>query len=81
MYLSLSKAAAYLDYSPSTLRRLIDRGKLVAYRATPTSQIKLKQSDLDALMERKQRAETEAHDFWALFDQLKPNRKKQHELH
>ena len=50
MYLSLSQAAKLLGYSPSTVRRLADKGLLPLYKATATSHWRVKRSDLEALL-------------------------------
>ncbi|GEK21002.1 helix-turn-helix domain-containing protein [Cellulomonas xylanilytica] len=43
-------SAAYLDVSPRTLDRLVDAGKLTAYRIG-SRVVRFRRSDLDALLE------------------------------
>ena len=47
-YIGVSEAAAYLDLSEKTIRRLIDSGELTAYKYGPRV-LRLKISDLDAV--------------------------------
>lgn len=48
-YVGIYDAATYLDVTPKTVRRLITRGELRAYRLGKR-RIKLKTADLDALL-------------------------------
>lgn len=47
-YAGIAEAAAYLDLSEKTIRRLINSGQLTAYRFG-NRVVKLKLSDLDAI--------------------------------
>ena len=51
-YIGLQGAAAYLDVNPMTVRRMIARGELTAYRLGGQAGrlIKIRVADLDALM-------------------------------
>jgi excisionase family DNA binding protein len=51
-YIGLQDAAAYLDVNPMTIRRMISRGQLTAYRLGGKGGrlIKIRVADLDALM-------------------------------
>lgn len=50
-YVGIAEGAAYLDLSEKTIRRLIDRGELTAYRFG-NRVVKLKLADLDAIYTR-----------------------------
>lgn len=47
-YVGIIQAAEYLDLSEKTIRRMIDRGELTAYRFGPRI-VKLKLSELDSV--------------------------------
>lgn len=48
-YLTIDEAAAHLNYSRTTLRKLIREGRIAVYRAVKDAP-RLLQSDLDAFM-------------------------------
>ena len=50
-YISLKEASKLLGYSRFQLRIWIKEGTLRAYKATPTSDYRIKLSDLETLME------------------------------
>ena len=50
-YVGIAEAAIYLDITEKTLRKMITRGELAAYRINPRI-IKIKIADLDALGQR-----------------------------
>ena len=50
-YCGVAEAAIYLDITEKTLRKMIARGELAAYRINPRI-IKIKLADLDALGQR-----------------------------
>jgi excisionase family DNA binding protein len=50
-YCGVAEAAIYLDITEKTVRKMIARGELPAYRINPRT-IKIKIADLDALGQR-----------------------------
>jgi excisionase family DNA binding protein len=50
-YVGVAEAAVYLDVTEKTVRKMIARGELAAYRLNPRI-IKIRIDDLDALGER-----------------------------